>query len=136
MDHNVGKLLSIVNIMDQDVAMGIVGAITQADIAPIRNAGRIADYAVIYRVVRMRQAGGYGDQDKHPLAWAAALYVDGQLYRVYNARGAGREWVSLDKLGGWLREQGFWYWWTRNDLEVLGAAEVEFEVPEPPELPA
>lgn len=135
MDHNVGKLLPIVNIMDQDIALGIMGAITQADIAPIRNAGRIADHAVIYRVVRMHQAGGYGDQDKHPLAWAVALYVDGQLCRVYNARGSGREWVSLDKLGAWLREQGFWYWWTRNDLEVLGAAEVEFEVPVPPEFP-
>jgi len=135
MGHNVGKQLFIVNTMDQDVSLGIVGAIAQADIAPMRGAGRIADYALIYRVVRMHQGGGYGDQDRHPLAWAAALYVDGQLYRVFNARGAGREWVSLDKLGNWLREQGFWYWWTRNDLEVLGAAENEFEAPDPPHMP-
>ena len=25
----------------------------------------------------------------------------------------------------WLREQGFWYWWTRNDLEPLGSAATE-----------
>ncbi|MGI9315937.1 MAG: hypothetical protein ACR2QW_01285 [bacterium] len=134
MDHNVGKLLFIVNTMDQDVSLGIVGAITQSDIAPMRGTGRIGDYALIYRIARMHQSGGYGDQERHPLAWAAAVYVDGQLYRVFNARGAGREWVSLDKLAGWLRDQGFWYWWTRNDLEVLGAAEIEFEVPNPPDM--
>jgi hypothetical protein len=51
------------------------------------------------------------------------VYIDAQLIRVFNARGSGREWLSLDKVAGWLREQGFWYWWTRNDLEPLGSAE-------------
>ena len=59
--------------------------------------------------------------------------VDGQPCRVYNARGAGREWNSIDRLAGWLREQGFWYWWTRNDLEPIGAAATE---PEETALPA
>jgi hypothetical protein len=45
----------------------------------------------------------------------------------YNARGSGREWNSIDKLGAWLREQGFWYWWTRNDLEPVGNAMADDE---------
>jgi len=81
------------------------------------------------------QGGGYGDQGKHPLAWAVAVYVDNQLCRVNNARSAGREWNSIDKLGGWLCEQGFWYWWTRNDLEPVGSALAEndeaVEIPSP-----
>ena len=54
-----------------------------------------------------------------------AVYVDNQLCRVFNARGAGREWNNIDRLGSWLREQGFWYWWTRNDLEPVGHAVAE-----------
>ena len=61
------------------------------------------------------------------VAWAVAVYVDSQLCRVYNARGSGREWNSIDKLGAWLREQGFWYWWTRNDLEPVGNAMADDE---------
>ena len=113
--------------MDQNVTLGIVGAITQADLAPIRQAARLGDYALIYRIERVHQGGGYGDQDKHPLAWAVAVYVDGQLCRVFNARGAGREWNSLDKLSQWLCDQGFWYWWTRNDLEPLGTATTDLD---------
>ncbi len=108
--------------MDQSVSLGIVGAVTQADLAPIRQAGRLGEYALVYRIERVHQGGGYGDQGKHPLAWAVAVYVDGQLCRLFNARGAGREWNSLDKLSQWLCDQGFWYWWTRNDLEPLGTA--------------
>ena len=108
--------------MSQDVELGIVGTVTQSDLAPLRTAARLGENALVYRVERLHQGGGYGDQDKHPLAWAVAVYVDGQLCRVYNARGAGREWNSVDRLAGWLREQGFWYWWTRNDLEPLGNA--------------
>ncbi len=113
--------------MSQDVDLGIVGSVTQADLAPLRDGGRLGDFAVVYRVERVHQGGGYGDQGRHPLAWAVAVYVDNQLCRVFNARGAGREWNNIDRLCVWLREQGFWYWWTRNDLEPVGAAAVEPE---------
>ncbi|HEY5739760.1 MAG TPA: hypothetical protein VIW27_08540 [Gammaproteobacteria bacterium] len=119
--------------MSQDVELGIVGSVTQADLAPLRTAGRLGETALVYRVERLFQGGGYGDQDKHPLAWAVAVYVDSQPCRVFNARGAGREWNSIDRLAGWLREQGFWYWWTRNDLEPVGSAMTE---PEETALPA
>ena len=109
--------------MDQDVALGISGSVTQSDLTSIRQAGRLGDYAIVYRIQRTHQGGGYGDQDRHPFAWAVAVYIDTQLIRVFNARGSGREWLSLDKVASWLREQGFWYWWTRNDLEPLGSAE-------------
>ncbi len=127
MSHNVSTLSHIVNTMDQNVTLGIVGAITQADLAPIRQAALLGDYALIYRIERVHQGGGYGDQDKHPLAWAVAVYVDGQLCRLFNARGAGREWNSLNKLSQWLCDQGFWYWWTRNDLEPLGTATTDLD---------
>ncbi len=68
------------------------------------------------------------------MAWAIAVYVDAQLCRVFNARGAGREWNSIDRLSGWLRDQGFWCWWTRNDLEPVGTAITESEVEEAAEL--
>ena len=48
------------------------------------------------------------------------VYVDTQLARVNSARGFGREWNDLEKVQSWLKSQGFWYWWTRNDLEVIG----------------
>ena len=121
--------------MNQDVTLGIVDSVTQADLAPLRDSARLGDFAVVYRVERVHQGGGYGDQDKHPLAWAVAVYVDNQLCRVFNARGAGREWNSIDKLSTWLRDQGFWYWWTRNDLEPVGSATAEpedaVEIPSP-----
>jgi hypothetical protein len=129
MVHNVVNDLNFVNTMSQDVHLGIAGSVTQADLAPLREAARLGDYAVVYRVERLHQGGGYGDQNKHPLSWAVAVYVDTQLCRVFNARGAGREWNSIDRLSGWLRDQGFWYWWTRNDLEPLGTALVETEYP-------
>jgi hypothetical protein len=113
--------------MSQDVELGIVGSVTQADLAPLRDDARLGEFALVYRIERLHRGGGYGDQDKHPLAWAVAVYVDSQLCRVFNARGAGREWNSIDRLCGWLREQGFWYWWTRNDLEPVGSATTEAE---------
>jgi len=133
MNHNVVANPKIVNTMDQDAQLGITGTVTQADLAPLRDGARLGEFAVVYRVERVHQGGGYGDQDKHPLAWAVAVYVDNQLCRVFNARGAGREWNSIDKLGVWLREQGFWYWWTRNDLEPVGNASTEVE--EQPDTP-
>lgn len=122
--------------MSQDVELGIIGSVTQADLAPLRDGGRLGEFALVYRVERLHRGGGYGDQDKHPLAWAIAVYVDGQLYRVYNARGAGREWNHIDRLSGWLREQGFWYWWTRNDLEPVGVAITEADDSGEPVTPA
>ncbi len=122
--------------MDQDVALGISGSVTQSDLTSIRQAGRLGDYAIVYRIPRTHQGGGYGDQDRHPFAWAVAVYIDAQLIRVFNARGSGREWLSLDKVASWLREQGFWYWWTRNDLEPLGGAEGIANPDEEDEFPA
>lgn len=113
--------------MSQDVELGIVGSVTQADLAPLRDGARLGEFALVYRIERLHRGGGYGDQGKHPLAWAVAVYVDNQLCRVYNARSAGREWNNIDRLCGWLREQGFWYWWTRNDLEPVGTATTEAE---------
>ena len=122
--------------MVQDVELGITGSVTQADLAPLRDAARLGEFAVVYRVERVHQGGGYGDQGKHPLAWAVAVYVDNQLCRVFNARGAGREWNSVDKLSTWLRDQGFWYWWMRNDLEPVGAATIEADESAEPPSPA
>ena len=113
--------------MDQDAKLGISGSVTQADLAPLRQSARLGEFAVVYRIERLHQGGGYGDQGKHPLAWAVAVYVDNQLCRVFNARGAGREWNSIDRLCSWLREQGFWYWWTRNDLEPVGSGLADLE---------
>ena len=115
--------------MSQDVDLGIAGTVTQADLAPLRDSARLGEFALVYRVERLHQGGGYGDQGKHPLSWAVAVYVDNQLCRVYNARGAGREWNNIDRLSSWLREQGFWYWWTRNDLEPVGNASAENDGP-------
>lgn len=105
------------NIMDQDVALGVQFAVTQADLPALRAAGRLGEYAVVYRVYRSQQGGGFGDQDSKPFAWGVLVYVDAVLARINSARGHGREWNSLDRLESWLREQGFWYWWARNDLE-------------------
>ncbi len=96
--------------------------VTQADLPELRAAGRLGEYAVVYRVWRSQQGGGFGDQGSRPFAWGVLVYVDTVLARVNSARGHGREWNSLDRLEPWLREQGFWYWWTRNDLEPLGVS--------------
>ncbi|PHR54353.1 MAG: hypothetical protein COA47_15625 [Robiginitomaculum sp.] len=106
--------------MDQDVALGVAFAVTQADLPYLRQNLRLGDYPGIYRLHRMQKGGGIGDQSRHPLAWGVLDYVDGQLARINSARGIGREWNDLDKAGMWLRGQGFSYWWTRNDLEVVG----------------
>lgn len=110
--------------MSQDVALGIVTSVTQADLAGLRAEGRLGAYAVVYRVHRANLGGGFGDQQKHPYAWAVMVCMDGIAARLYSARGEPREWNNLDRLERWLRDQGFWYWWTRNDLEPLGSAAV------------
>lgn len=113
--------------MNQDVLLGVVGSLTQADISPLREAGRLGEYAVVYRALRGQLGGGFGDQDRHPYAWAVLVYVDGQLCRLYSARGLAREWSNLDRLEKWLRDQGFRYWWARNDLEDIGQQDLSDE---------
>ncbi len=129
MYHGVAIYRRIVNTMNQDVSLGVVGTITQADIPILRESGRLGEYAVVYRAHRSQLGGGFGDQDKHPFAWAVLVYVDGQLYRIYSARGLAREWSNLDRLERWLRSHGFWYWWTRNDLEVISHEDMPDEEP-------
>ena len=107
--------------------LGISGSITQAELASLRYSGRLGDYAVVFRIPREQQNGGYGNQQKHPYAWAVAVYVDSHLLRIFAARGYGREWQNLERVGEWLRQQGFWYWWTRNDIEHVGTAIPEQE---------
>lgn len=114
-----------VNTMDQDVLLGVTLTITQADLAALREAGRLGEFAVVYRVHRQQMGGGYGDKTKHPFAWGILVYVDGQLARIYSARGYGREWNDLDRCEKWLNQNGFWYWWTRNDLEALGSTDAQ-----------
>lgn len=116
--------------MDQDVALGVTTTITQADIAPLREMGRLGEYAVVYRCHRTQAGGGFGDQQKHPFAWGVLAYIDGAVARIYSARGLPREWTDLTRLEKWMREQGFWYWWMRNDLEPLGQHDVESETDE------
>ena len=142
MYHGVMDTEENVNTMDQDVLLGVTTTVTQADIPFLREAGRLGEYAVVYRVSRNQLGGGFGDQDKHPFAWGVLVYVDTLVARVYSARSAGREWNSLDRLERWLKENGFWYWWTRNDLEPVGGAGAESEDDDtkagepPPPIPA
>ena len=103
-----------------DAALGVMMTITQANLSYLRALGSLGKYAVVYRVWRVQAGGGFGDQAKNPLTWGVLVYVDGQLARIYSARGLGREWSNLDRLEKWLRSQGFWHWWMRNDLEPLG----------------
>lgn len=111
--------------MDQDTALGVQMATTQAELSDYRAAGRVGEYAVVFRTFRNRQGGGYGDQERHPYAWGVLVYIDGIPARLYSARGHAREWTSFERLEKWLRAQGFWYWWMRNDLEVLYEGETE-----------
>ena len=124
MDHTVLCFGGLVNTMDQDVALGVAFTVTQADLGLLREDLRLGAYPVVYRVNRMQQGGGFGDQERHPFAWGVLVYVDGQLARINSARGAGREWNDLDRVERWLRVQGFSYWWTRNDLEAVGVGAV------------
>jgi hypothetical protein len=96
----------------------IAGNITQAELSFVRDQGRMGDYAVAYRVYRNKQGGGFGDPDKHPFAWAAIVYVDGVPLRLNSARGDCREWSTLDRMAQWMLDNGFTYWWARNDLEI------------------
>ena len=43
MVHNVVNKTIFVNTMSQDVFLGIAGSVTQADLAPLREAARLGD---------------------------------------------------------------------------------------------
>jgi hypothetical protein len=106
--------------MNQDVNLGVTLTITQAELPTLRADGRLREYAVVYRCYRTQDGGGYGNQADHPFAWGVLVYIDEQVARIYSARGLPREWTGLTRLEKWMREQGFWYWWMRNDLDQLG----------------
>jgi hypothetical protein len=99
--------------------------VRQSDLALLRETYRLVGYPTIARVARTQQGGGFGDQGRHPFAWAVFVTVDGLSCRVLSARGHGREWTSLDRLERWLRAQGFRYWWVANDLDALNEGESE-----------
>ncbi len=96
--------------------LGVSGVITQTELPLLREQKRLGEYAVIYRIYRSKQQGGFGDQVRYPHAWGVLFYVDSYLLRLNSARGEQREWTSLDSIGQWLMDNGFHYWWTRNDL--------------------
>lgn len=129
MSQDVGPLYAP-DAAQQDIALGVTMTVSQADLAYLRAVGSLGEYAVVYRVWREQAGGGFGDQSKNPHTWGVLVYVNGQLARIYSARGAGREWSNLDRLEKWLRSQGFWYWWTRNDLEPLGEEDIPAEAAE------
>lgn len=110
---------TIIDSSPQDIALGVSTGVTQTELADLRAAGRLGEYAVVFRAERSLQGGGYGDQSRHPFAWGVIVYVDGAAARLYSARGHAREWTNIERLEKWLRAQGFWYWWMRNDLEPL-----------------
>ncbi len=97
-------------------------AIRQNDIATLLATHRISHYPVIARTERQVQGGGFGDQEKNPNTWTVYFLVDNQWAHVESARGHRREWGSLDRLEVWLRDQGFRYFWVRNDLEAVKPA--------------
>jgi hypothetical protein len=98
-------------------------SITQAEIAGLLSAYRITAYPVIQRVYRQQAGGGFGDQSRHPFTWTVLLQVDGAWAQVESARGALREWGSLDRLEHWLRAQGFRHFWLQNELDPIEDAE-------------
>ena len=93
--------------------------VRQSELAVLQRTYRLVGYPTVARVPRAQQGGGFGDQDRHPHAWAVFVHVDGLSCRVLSARGHGREWTSLDRLERWLRAQGFRYWWVSNELDGL-----------------
>jgi len=127
MFHDAGVKCDDGSTMDHDASLGVTTTITQADLAYLRSVGRVGEFAVVYRTYRQQAGGGFGRQDEHPLTWGVLVYIDGLLARMYSVRGAAREWTSLDRLERWLRQQGFRYCWTRNDLEPTTPIDGEAE---------
>ena len=99
---------------------GPTPTVRQSDLPVLRQTYRLVGHPTVARVPRAQQGGGFGDQDRHPHAWAVFVMVDGLNLRVASARGHGREWTSLDRLERWLRAQGFRYWLVSNELDALG----------------
>lgn len=97
-----------------------VAVIRQHEIAPLLAAYRISHYPVVVRAPRLVQGGGFGDQVSRPNTWTVYFLVDNQWAQLESARGLRREWSNLDRLEAWLREQGFTYFWVRNDIEPAG----------------
>jgi hypothetical protein len=97
--------------------------VRQAEIAALVAGYRVTAYPVILRVARQQLGGGFGDQARHPFTWTVALQVDGQWAGVESARGAVREWSSLDRLERWMRAQGFRHFWLQNELDPVEEAD-------------
>lgn len=97
-------------------------SVTQTDLAPLLWSGRLASHAWVVRTVRHRLGGGFGDQDKFPYSWQVRVDVDRVRHIVHSARGAPREWNSLDRLERWLREQGFRSFSVENEIEPVEPA--------------
>jgi len=94
-------------------------AIRQNDIPAFLATYRITHYPVIVRTSRQVQGGGFGDQEKNPNTWTVYFLVDNQWAHIESARGHRREWGNLDRLESWLRDQGFRYFWVRNDIDPV-----------------
>ena len=92
-------------------------SVTTSDLPDLYTSWRLADHAIVYRVERLQQGGGFGNPSNHPYTWALAVYVDDQLSSVKSARGKTREWNSLDRLEKWLRQHGFRNWQVVNELD-------------------
>jgi hypothetical protein len=91
--------------------------IRQGDLPELFAQNRLGDYPVAVRTTREVMGGGFADQGKHPNTWTVYFLVDGQWALVESARGLRREWSSLDRLEKWLRNQGFRFFWVRNDVD-------------------
>lgn len=100
-------------------------AFTQAEIPGLVASYRITAYPVVVRAERQQLGGGFGDQQRHPFTWTVLLQVDGQWARIESARGAVREWGSLDRLERWLRANGFRYFWLQNELDPVEDPDAE-----------
>jgi hypothetical protein len=125
MVHTMVSFAKIVNGMDHiDFQYPSQLSVKSTDIPELFSLWRIQNAAMVYRVKREYQNGGFGNPDKHPYAWAVALLVDGQWARVHNTRDQGREWSNLDRLEIWLREQGVSRWQLVNDLEETGGQRI------------
>jgi|GEM_PF-1442999 len=94
--------------------------IRQTDIPALLASFRITHYPIVVRTRRLVQGGGFGDQHKNPYTWTVFFLVGTEWAQLESARGLRREWSSLDRLEAWLREQGFAYFWIRNDIDPIG----------------
>ena len=43
--------------MSQDVELGVIGSVTQADLAPLRDGARLGEFALVYRIERLHRGG-------------------------------------------------------------------------------